>query len=139
MDAPLQTFGWSEQYAVNIAALDQQHQSLFATVNELSSALAAGRGAEVTHSVLEKLIEYAETHFAEEELLMEEHEFPELYQHKVDHKKFTTAIVRLMARFRSQDSGVPGALMCFLENWLSHHVLTTDKAYSSYLNERGVH
>ncbi|HEX8926413.1 MAG TPA: bacteriohemerythrin, partial [Terriglobales bacterium] len=134
-----QAFRWNEAYAVNIASIDLQHQSLFATVNELNEALAAGHGADVTHSVLEKLIEYAATHFSAEESLMEEHLFPELYQHKVEHKRFTDRVVVLMARFNSKDSGVPGALQCFLENWLAQHVLTTDMAYSSYLNERGVH
>lgn len=30
------------------------------------------------------------------------------------------------------------ALLLFLQSWLKEHILVTDKAYSSFLNERGV-
>lgn len=138
MNALPQAFGWSEQYAVNIAALDLQHQSLFATVDQLNEALAAGEGAEVTDSVLAKLLRYADIHFKAEEALLEQHQFPGLYEHKVEHKKFTEQVVRLLARFKRNDPGVPGALMCFMESWLKQHVMKTDMEYSSHLTERGV-
>jgi hemerythrin len=139
MDSSTRAFHWTQQYAVNIAELDRQHQWLFATVNELNEALSAGQGATVTHSVLEKLVQYAQTHFVAEETLMKQHHFPGLEQHKLEHEKFVKDVGKFIEEFKSKKPTVPVSLLMFLEHWLKHHILATDKAYSSYLNERGVH
>ena len=36
-------FRWTDMYKVNVAVLDQQHQGLFDTVNELERALRVGK------------------------------------------------------------------------------------------------
>lgn len=138
MDASAQAFRWTEQYSVHIDELDRQHQWLFATINELNEALSSGQGAAVTHSVLQKLVQYALTHFAAEEKLMEQHSFPGLQRHKTEHHKFAEDLAKFEADFDNKKSGVPVALLFFLDHWLKHHILTTDKEYSSYLNEHGV-
>jgi hemerythrin len=132
-------FRWTEKYSVNIAALDHQHQSLFATINELNEALATGEGAAVADSVLQKLVEYALTHFAAEEALMTEYEFPGFSTHCMEHQKFAESVTKLLKDYRVGKSGVPVSLLLFLQTWLKRHILVADKAYSSFLNARGVH
>jgi len=70
------TFRWTEVYSVKIALLDEQDQKLFDTVNELDRALRTGGGNSVIDPVVGKLLDYARVHFAEEESLMEKHNFP---------------------------------------------------------------
>ena|ERR1035437_11025770 len=60
------TFRWTECYRVNIALLDQQHQQMIDTVNELDQALRTGEGKSVVDAVLDKLVEYALVHFTAE-------------------------------------------------------------------------
>ncbi|HVP64494.1 MAG TPA: bacteriohemerythrin [candidate division Zixibacteria bacterium] len=139
MDVRTNAFRWTQQYAVNVAELDRQHQWLFATIDEFNNALSAGQGAAVTHSALQKLLQYAQTHFAAEETLMREHHFPGLEQHKLEHEKFVKDVLRFIEEFKSKKPNVPASLLSFLEHWLKHHIMVTDKAYSSYLNERGVY
>jgi len=31
------------------------------------------------------------------------------------------------------------ALMQFLQKWLCHHIMETDKKYGPFLNEKGIH
>ena len=45
-------FRWTEAYSVHIAHLDRQHQGLFATVDELNQAMAAGKGNEALVPIL---------------------------------------------------------------------------------------
>src|ERR1035437_1236545 len=78
MTVETSAFRWSDLYSVNIAELDRQHQGFLAIVHELNQALATGEGAAVTHSILQRLVEYAHTHFPAEEALMTEHKFPAL-------------------------------------------------------------
>lgn len=34
--------------------------------------------------------------------------------------------------------GLTIPMMTFLSDWLTHHILSTDKAYSAFLNQHGV-
>ncbi len=131
-------FRWSEKYAVNIAALDSQHQRLFAMVSELDDALAEGKGAAVLEPVLQRLVDYTLSHFAAEEGLMAKHQFPGLGNHTLEHAQFAKKIALFLDDVRAAKTGVPVALLFFLQGWLKHHILVTDKAYSGFLNARGV-
>jgi hemerythrin len=132
------TFCWTERYSVNIAVLDRQHQALFDTVNELKEALASGHGSVVVDGVLKKLFDYTWEHFAAEELLMTEHAFPALETHRAEHKRFARSIEKFQEDCKAGKTGVPVELMLFMQSWLQEHLLETDKAYSAYLNARGV-
>jgi len=137
LDSP-SAFSWDERYSVNIAALDAQHQGVLETISELNEALAAGQGATAMESVLRKLNEYAKTHFAAEESLMELHKFPGLEAHRAEHEAFVQKLAKYMEDFRASKAGTPVALLFFLHSWLKDHILKTDHAYSIFLNERGV-
>lgn len=138
MTTATSAFLWSERYSVNIAELDRQHQGFFAIVHELNQALAAGEGAAVTHSILQRLVEYAHTHFAAEEALMTEYKFPALLTHCAEHDRFARMVAKLLEDHHAGKTGVPVSLMLFLQTWLREHILVSDKAYSSFLNARGV-
>jgi hemerythrin len=138
MTASTSAFLWSERYSVNIAELDRQHQVFFAIVQELNQALATGEGAAISHSILLRLVEYAHTHFGAEEALMTEHKFPALPTHCAEHDRFTRSVAKFLENNRADKAGVPVSLMLFVQTWLKEHILVSDKAYSSFLNARGV-
>jgi hemerythrin len=129
---------WSEIYSVNIALIDRQHQNLFDTINELQEGLVAGHGADVMHGVLQKLIQYTKTHFEAEEALMEQYGFHDLATHRVEHEAFVRNIAKYTEDFRISKTNAPASLLLFLQSWLKAHILKSDKAYSRFLNERGV-
>lgn len=131
-------FRWTETYSVKIAELDRQHQGLFAIINQLNDAMDAGQGAAVMDSVLDELLGYAKHHFAAEESLMEQHRFPGFPTHQLEHQAFGRNITRYLEDFRAGKVGAPAALLMFLQSWLREHILKSDKAYSTFLNERGV-
>lgn len=132
-------FRWTESYSVNIAALDRQHQGLFDTINDLNGALASGDGNAALEGILLKLVDYATVHFWSEEALMVEHNFPGLSTHRAEHERFSRCVAQFLQDFQAGKPGVPVSLMLFLQSWLKSHILGSDKAYSAYLNARGVH
>jgi len=131
-------FRWTEAYSVHIAHLDQQHQGLFATVDDLNEAMAAGKGNDALDPILQRLFDYALTHFAAEESLMEEHDFPGLSAHRAQHEMFRQKVAAFLADHKAGKHGVPVTLMLFMQNWLHEHVQHTDQQYSGFLNARGV-
>jgi hemerythrin len=131
-------FRWTDAYKVNVAILDQQHQGLFDTVNELEQAMRVGEGNGAVDKILDKLMTYAGLHFTAEESLMERHEFPGLSTHRIQHELFRKKMIFFLEKQRTAKAGVAVELLLFLQTWLKKHVLKTDKLYSAFLNARGV-
>ena len=138
MSTSAPAFRWTERYSVHIAVLDRQHQGLFDAINELNAALASGEGSAVADPILKKLVDYALTHFSSEEVLMTEYEFPGLSTHRMEHQKFAEAVTKFLDDYHAGKRGVPVSLLLFLQTWWKEHILVADKAYSSFLNARGV-
>lgn len=108
------TFRWTEAYSVKIALLAQQHQKLFDTVNELDRALRTGEGNSVIDPILGKLVDYARVHFAEEESLMETHNFPGLSTHRTEHEFFRHKIDGFLQEDKAARPAVPVSLLFFV-------------------------
>lgn len=138
MPVTTETFHWGEAYSVNIAALDQQHRRLFDTVNELHRAMQTGEGAAALKTILQKLANYAAEHFATEEALMAQYDFPGLSTHRHRHDEFRDKIAEFMDAHSAGKAGTPVAVLLFLEDWLKDHLLKTDKQYTDFLHARGV-
>ena len=131
------TFRWTPAYSVSIEVFDQQHQQLFATVNELDQALQQGRGNSALGPIFDKLREYSGAHFAAEESLMAKHDYPGLSTHRAQHEMFRQKLAGFLEDYKAGKPGVPVSLLLFMQNWLKEHVLKTDKQYSGFLTARG--
>ncbi len=131
-------FKWQSGYSVNIRQFDEQHKTIITLINKLYEAMAAGKGQSVLEKIFSELIQYAATHFADEERLMQEHGFPGFMDHKREHDELRQKVLDLQERHRQGSIALSLKVSTFLQNWLTEHILGTDKKYSSFLNERGV-
>lgn len=73
---------WNENYSVKVKQFDDQHKKLIDMINELHDAMKVGKGKDVMEKILAGLIQYTVTHFANEERLMKQHNYPDYEQHK---------------------------------------------------------
>lgn len=129
---------WSDNLSVNIKEIDEQHKKLVGMINELHEAMKQGKGSDVTGKVLAGLIQYVATHFATEEKFMKTHAYPEYLKHKAEHDALTKQAADLQNQFHEGKPVLTVELMSFLKNWLTNHILGTDKKYGPYLNGKGV-
>jgi two-component system cell cycle response regulator len=88
-------FQWDEGMSVGVESIDQDHRRIIDIINQLSEAFEKGSGREVVVGLFDRLEEYASTHFAREERLMEEAGFPGLQEHAAQHKSFAGKIPEL--------------------------------------------
>lgn len=56
--------------------------------------------------VLNELIDYTKTHFADEEQLMEEHGYPDYEKHKETHAELIEKLLELRAKFDEGREGI---------------------------------
>jgi hemerythrin-like metal-binding protein len=128
---------WGPMLQIGFGDIDAQHKRLVELVNELDDAMRAGKGRDVVGHVLTELVNYTVFHFAFEEKLMDQFGISSAAAHKAEHKKLVADVGAFKAKFDNGSAAVTTELMSFLRNWLSTHILKTDKALSKELLAKG--
>ncbi len=129
---------WNNELSVGIASIDEQHKQLINIINELNSALEEGLADEVLANIFAELTVYTEEHFSYEEALFAEHGYSESEAHKNEHQALIKQVHALKQKMLEGDFMIGVEVMVFLKEWLLNHILKTDKAYTQFLQEKGV-
>jgi hemerythrin len=129
---------WKPQYSVGVVSIDAQHQTLFAISQELYTAMSAGKGRTVLARILGRLAQYTAMHFAHEERLMKQHNFPGFEAHCAEHRKLTRQVLDFQQEFEAGRTALSVQLLQFLMNWLVHHIQESDLKYAPHMKSRAV-
>ncbi|MGO9481756.1 MAG: bacteriohemerythrin [Candidatus Kryptoniota bacterium] len=130
---------WSDKFSVNIKEIDEQHKKWVQMLNSLHDAMKVGKGRELVGETLAGLVDYTKVHFAAEEKLLRRYNYPFYEGHKRIHDDMVKEVELLRSKYDSGNTMVLSLeVMQFLKNWLSEHILSTDKNYGPYLNSKGV-
>jgi hemerythrin len=122
---------WDDRYAVGVRDLDDQHRGIFDTLNRLHDAILADRGAERLTETIDFMLGYTVKHFIAEEAHMAAIGFPGLAEHKEEHAMLLWQTEEYLHAFRNEPSSAKAdELARFLIEWLTHHILGTDKRYA---------
>jgi len=126
---------WSPKVLLEIPQLDDDHERLLGHVNGLIAAVASKAPAGV-RSALSELRSETEAHFAREETLMLEAQYPRIEQHRAKHQQLLRALRTL--RFALDASGrlrLPLVPMHYIRRWFVAHVAGEDRMVATYLDE----
>ncbi|MGN0355032.1 MAG: bacteriohemerythrin [Muricoprocola sp.] len=116
--------------------IDSQHQELIARVNKLTDALSTTKEKNVAVQTLDFLMDYTEFHFAAEEKLQEEKEYPELEAHKELHKSFVQAVDELRNMLEEEEGPSDAFVAAVNKNvvdWLKNHIQGCDKKVADFV------
>jgi hemerythrin len=129
---------WGPALSVGVKEIDDQHKKLVDMVNQLNDAMSQGQGRQALGKVLNDLISYTQFHFRAEEKLMETNGYAATAAHKGEHHKLVQDVSQFKSKFDSGNASISIELMTFLRNWLSNHILNSDKKVGQSLNQKGV-
>lgn len=121
---------WSDEYLLGIATVDEDHRNLFNVVNHLYRSVKKREGHKTINATFDALSKYVQEHFAREEQLMDQIDFPGLEEHKRLHAGFIQAFFSTKQSYNvaPRQFDFDGFLE-FLRNWLVHHVIVEDRKY----------
>ncbi len=126
------------KYLVGIEQVDKEHQRLFEIFCTVHASLGA-RGAAteaLTRKAVADLLEYAATHFASEEGLMEAASYPGLAAHRELHRQLLSQARDMEMRVESGDRYLPAELSQFLYKWLINHIEIHDRQFGDFMAAR---
>jgi hemerythrin len=124
---------WKDSYSVNAPAMDAQHKHLIELLNKLHDGMSRGAAKDTLGSVLDELIHYTQAHFAAEERAMQTAAYPKLVEHKAEHKALTDKVIKFRDDFAAGRTAMSVHVLGFLKDWLTHHIMGTDKQYGPWL------
>ncbi len=129
---------WNEELSVNIGKIDSQHKTIVGMINDLYRLMETNDDKGKVR-IINGMVEYVANHFRTEEALMKTHSYPEYEMHKKEHDQLTKEVLGFQKDLNEGKTILSYDLLDFLKNWLSEHILGTDKKYGPFLNERNVY
>jgi len=129
---------WHDSYSAGIKSIDDYHKRLFNFINELYDRKREPDGGKALDDFFHRLAEHYTIHFADEERLMREHDYPETVAHIRDHDRMKDFVQGFLDNVKAGVSPDPEKALRFLIDWLHHHLGEVDGKLGEYLRSRGV-
>lgn len=129
---------WTESFSVGVGKFDEQHKQLIRMINQLIVTPRVGTKSETISELLNSMTNYAQKHFAAEEELMLEHNYPYLDEHTAQHHAFRRKTVDFCMATMDDVDTVPESVFQYLQGWLVAHILKSDMAYKPFFRELGI-
>lgn len=128
---------WDETLSVGVREIDAQHQGLLGLINELHDAMKEGKSREKLGGLVNRLKNYARSHFSTEENYMRQTAFPGFEEHRVQHDKFIEKVLDFELEM-GEGHVSPLEVARFLMDWYVGHVKGLDRKYAGHLQSRGI-
>jgi hemerythrin len=133
-------FEWRDEYGTNIKEIDEEHKELLGKINNVYHAIAIRKDYGTLQEAIESLIGFSRKHFQHEQRLMQENEFPDFEWHRKKHEKFMEDVANLRKEISTNGMKKHNAeLVNFFKDWIINHILTADRKYGPFLNQKGIH
>jgi hemerythrin len=129
---------WNSGLSVNVGEIDRDHKELVRMINDLNQAMKDRKGKEVLGGIVSSLAAYATTHFAREEKYFDKFTYPARAGHKKEHDDFVHKVSGFQKGFEDGQIALSVEVMRFLSDWLTGHIMGSDKKYSALFNEKGL-
>ncbi len=129
---------FSPEFSVGITQVDQEHHKLFEIAARVYDDLGASTEVATADlpGAIAELLDYTATHFASEEALMETAGYPDLLAHKALHQHLLSRARDMAMRAELEQQYVPIELNHFTVQWLTEHILVSDKNFGEFMAAR---
>ncbi len=124
---------WRMKYRVGVDQIDEEHRYLFALINEFHDGHLGGAQRHALQRILNRLVQYAETHFRHEEAIMQAEGYPIYAAHCKLHEELYLTIYRLSEDLASGSLRVDMDTVRFIRSWLVSHIAQHDLQFAGYL------
>lgn len=130
-------FKWDKPYELGIEQVDSEHHGLVDLINGLADSFSEDKNDYKAEDLLNALTEYADQHFKHEEELMRTYlDKRHIVSHRAIHQQFIDDVLRMKKEWQQRSPSLtPEYLLTFLTNWLSFHILVTDRNMANQIKE----
>lgn len=124
---------WKEELSVGNNTIDNQHKELFRLINAFYNSISDKSGRPAVLQAIIDMENYIRIHFSDEEKMMERANYPGLFLHQQEHKKFTDTVADFRKRYEDGRLLLSLEVSGFVKNWIAGHIMKTDQLYQGKL------
>lgn len=138
---------WSPQLTTDIEVVDTQHEQIFKLIGAYATCCKhQGPSERIVQLALRALIDYSQTHFADETVIMQTAGVDprHIAKHQMEHRSFIYDVEQFVAQMDVVTSEsivqVSEKLVRFMSAWLIRHIMGTDQAMAAQISaiNRGI-
>lgn len=127
---------WQERWNTDIPDIDEQHIAMANQLNRISEMVdmlddKQEHNDQLSES-LSELLEMTRVHFASEELLMSEHDYPDYSDHQKEHTVLMAELAQLIREVRRDQSVLDRKTLQELKQWFVIHLVGADKEFAKH-------
>ncbi|WP_324824290.1 bacteriohemerythrin [Sinanaerobacter sp. ZZT-01] len=125
---------WTQNLAVGVDLIDQQHKTWFEKADQLFEAGKQGKTSEYIMKMFDFLDDYTKTHFRDEEKYMLSINYPEYNTQKQLHTAFIAKLAELRKEYESSGTKISAVINSnqFILDWLVNHISKQDKKIGEF-------
>ncbi|MBW6409556.1 bacteriohemerythrin [Clostridium weizhouense] len=136
-------FEWKERYKLNIDEIDKQHRRLMDIGKKAYEIAVIDDGYDRYDEILtiiDELLEYTKYHFEYEEEMLKKYDYKHIHSQEEEHSFYVYKIDQVASREDIDDNQrkVILEIIDFLSQWISTHIMISDREYAVYLKEQGI-
>jgi hemerythrin len=128
---------WNNSYLLGLKQFDEDHQHLVRLLNKTYDSFIHNEPKSNLIMLIDDLIDYAIYHFADEEYWMKETCYPGLEMQIFQHDIFSKKVVCFQDNYHKGAAVLSSELLKFMKDWLSDHILATDKEFGYFIASNG--
>jgi hemerythrin len=128
----------TEDLLTGIEDIDEQHRTLLELGNRVINPSAYKTDGTIFEDALKFLADYVIYHFAAEEYVMVESNFPNYEHHRQWHEHFKQEVSDYVNRAQTEGTSKDLKLKVSfaIENWLLEHIRITDRSLAKFLQQQ---
>jgi len=129
---------WTDNMSVGNNEIDEQHKKLIDIINKLHDQMKIGKGKEILGVIINGLMSYTVFHFSFEEKLFDQYKYTDTLKHKKEHDDLVDQVETFKNKVIKDNTYPTLEIMTFLRDWLTNHILVSDKKYSAFFKEKNI-
>ena len=129
---------WTSNLETGNHRIDQQHKQLFKLTSDIVDSYMSGKSSELVAKTLDFLAEYTVKHFADEEALQIQYDFPDYKNHKKMHDDFKESVIDLITKYKANDNSIDlhSTVNSIVVRWLVQHIQREDSKIAQHIRKR---
>ncbi len=129
---------WTQNLAVGVELIDQQHKTWFEKADQLFEAGKQGKSKDYIVKMFDFLDEYTKTHFNDEEKYMLSIKYPEYNVQKQLHTGFITKLADLRKEYETSGANINVIINAnqMILDWLIKHISMQDKKIGEFARKQ---
>lgn len=129
---------WTQNLAVGVEIIDQQHKTWFEKADQLFEAGKQGKTKEHIVKMFDFLDEYTKTHFRDEEKYMLSINYPEYNVQKQLHTGFIVKLADLRKEYEASGANISVIINAnqIILDWLVKHISMQDKKIGEFTRKQ---